>query len=328
MMADQISELGRAIVAARAIDDATVLKLRQIIWTNQALDRETLDHLFQINDALAAPSVGFSDLFCEAIVHFALRQSVPHGFITPETADWLDSRFQTDGRLESHAELETLVHLLEKAENAPDSLKQQAMAQIQACILSGVGPTRKAGDIRPGRVDAAEVQLLRRLIFASGGDSSVSVSANEAEMLFRIKDATLNAENAPEWTTLFVEGVGNYLMAHNFFRQTSLDEAKSLNTAMDDTQSSIGGFLGRTMGAFSLNTLVRPASLLADSKRVWVDDAALAADRAISSNETNWLKQQIAADDKTDDLEKALLAFIADETASAGAAPEAERRYG
>jgi hypothetical protein len=49
------------------------------------------------------------------------------------------------------------------------------------------------------------------VIFASGGDRPAAVSQREAEMLFRLKDATLGADNAAEWQRLFVQGVGNYL---------------------------------------------------------------------------------------------------------------------
>ena len=67
---------------------------------------------------------------------------------------------------------------------------------------------------RPGRIDDAEVTLIRRLIFAPAGDGPAKVSAAEAEMLFRLKDATLGKDNSPEWKKLFVQGVANHLMAH------------------------------------------------------------------------------------------------------------------
>jgi len=51
------------------------------------------------------------------------------------------------------------------------------------------------------------------------------------------------------------------------------------------------------------------------SKREIVDeDAAIAADRAIDSDEAAWLKAEINADAKLDPLEEALLAFVAEES--------------
>ena len=325
-MADTLADLSRAIIAARAVDETDVMTLRKLVWADQALNRDVLDHLFQINDTLSAPSLAFADMFCEAVVHYALRQSPPHNFITEKTAHWLEARFCADGRLESHAELETLVHILEQAENAPETLKLRAIAQIESAILTGIGPTRKAGDIRPGTVDAAEVTLLRRLIFARGGDSGLVVSAHEAERLFSIKDATLGADNAPEWTLLFVQAVGNHLMAHNAFRGISREEATRLNAVMDDAQVSIGGFLRRVSDSFSLKTLLSPKAAFGGQERRWADENAIAADRAIIRSEVDWLKSQIVADAKTDALEKALLAFIAEETASLNPGLEELRR--
>jgi hypothetical protein len=327
-MAETILDLSRAAIAARTIDDESVLTLRHLIWANDTIARGVLEQLFLINDALAAPNTAFTDLFCEAIIHFALRQSAPHNFITDETATWLAARLTADGRLDSHAELETVVHLLEQAENGPEALKHYALTQIEAAILTGVGPTRNGGDVRMGVVDAAEVTLLRRLIFAAGGDDATKVSAQEAEMLFRIKDATLPADNAPEWLTLFVQGVGNHLMAHSDYHQLSLDDAKRLNTAMDDSRPSLAGFLCRVVNSASLQTIMDIDAVTGERKNHWGDDAAIASDRAITGAESGWLKRQIAADAVTDDLEKALLAFIADETGVLDPELEALRRAG
>ncbi|MEY2926897.1 MAG: hypothetical protein RL367_1374 [Pseudomonadota bacterium] len=319
-MAETLSDLSRAIIAARTIDDTQVLALRQQLWASFKLDQDDLDQLFAINDALGTPDVGFTDLFVEAVLHYLLRQSELHGFVTDAGAAWLIAHLMADGRVESCAELEMIVHLLEQAENDPEQLKQFALDQIEKSILTGSGPTRSGGDICPGVVDAVEAALLRRLIFASGGESATQVSEHEAELLFRIKDATLGAANAPEWTTLFVQAVGNHLMAHSDYQQLSLADARRLNLAMDSRASSLGSFLGRIAQSVSLESVKHPGTLMSQTKSHWGDDSAIAADRAISADESAWLKRMIAADAVTDDLEKALLAFIADE--SGGLDPE------
>ncbi len=43
-------------------------------------------------------------------------------------------------------------------------------------------------------------------------------------------------------------------------------------------------------------------------------DAAVAADRALAPDEQSWLKAKIDADTTLDPLEKALLAFVAEES--------------
>jgi len=83
------------------------------------------------------------------------------------------------------------------------------------------------------------------VIFASGGDGPASVSQAEAEMLFRIKDATLGGANAPDWQRLFVQGVGNYLQGWNGARGITRERAGELEAFMNDTSVSLSGFFGR-----------------------------------------------------------------------------------
>ena len=87
------------------------------------------------------------------------------------------------------------------------------------------------------------------MLFAQASDGPGLISTAEADMLFRLKDATLDAANAPEWTTFFVQAVGNHLMAHSDYHPLSRDRAAQLEDFMNDTHVSIGGFFGRMLAA-------------------------------------------------------------------------------
>jgi hypothetical protein len=308
-MTEEMNSLFERLIAARRVSDDELLALRKEIWGGDVISSPVVDALFAINDSLSAPSEAFSDLFGEAITHFLLRQEWPHDFMSDANALWLEERINRDGRIESHAELELMVRVLEKAENAPEHLKVWTLSQIESCILTGTGPTRLGGEIRPCTVDAVEVALLRRLIFASGGASSLAVSDAEAEMLFRIKDATLGKDNAPEWKTLFVQAVANHLMAFADHEDVSLERARELNAFMNDQKPHIGEFLKRVIDSMSLRAIIqRPIAI-----EISDHDAAVADANRIAGDEAAWLKRQIVADTQVDELEKAVLAFIVDE---------------
>jgi hypothetical protein len=308
-MTDGMNSLCARLVAARLVSDDDILALRRAIWQGDMITPPVVDALFAINDSLSAPSNAFSDLFGEAITHYLLRQEWPHDFMSDANALWLEERINRDGRIESHAELELMVRILEKAENAPDHLKDWTLSQIETCILTGAGPTRFGSEIRPGSIDAVEVALLRRLIFAAGGASALAVSDTEAEMLFRIKDATIGQENAPEWKTLFVQAVANHLMAYAEHEDVSLERARELNTFMNDQKPHIGEFLMRVVNSISLRAIIqRPVAIVPTDHAAAVTDA-----NRIAGDEAAWLKRQIVADTQVDDLEKAVLAFIVDE---------------
>jgi hypothetical protein len=211
-------------------------------------------------------------------------------------------------------ELELLVRVLERAKNAPDQLKHLVLDEVERAVMSGEGPTRKGGELRPGVVTEADCRMLRRAIFAAGGDRPAAVSREEAEMLFRIKDETLGADNAPEWKQLFVQGVGNYLQGYvALSAQLSRERAAELEAFMNDNASSVGRFIGHmTKSAPNAFGVVFGTKGDKPSR----DELALEAE-AVTPKEQQWLEDRIIADDKVDELEQALLAFVTEEISHA-----------
>src|SRR5690606_27794582 len=154
------------------------------------------------------------DFLVEAVGEYVLNAWEPKGYVTDEQGAWLIAKVSADGHLDSMTELELLVRVVERAHNVPDSLKDFVLAEIERAVTTGSGPTRKGGELAPGVVTEADCKAIRRTIFAAASHRPAAVSREEAEMLFRVKDATLGAANAPEWKQLFVQGVGNYLQGY------------------------------------------------------------------------------------------------------------------
>jgi len=294
-----------------AISAEEILALRQVGWADGQMEPEEAESLFLANDALSDHSPEWCDFFVEALSAFVVNTVEPHGYVDQEMADELVSRIDRDGKVETIAELELLVRVLEKALNAPDSLKAYALQQIEAIVLSSEGATRH-GELTADGINATECALLRRVVFASGGDRPAAVSQREAEMLFRIKDATLYETNAPEWRDLFVKGVANYLLGFGGSEPLSRERAAELEKFMSNEAAGIGGFIGRMLtskpdidGAFG--------SLLDLSE---AEDALDPAEEAaqLTESEASWLQDMLDTDEELDELEKALIAFIDDET--------------
>lgn len=300
-----------------AISAEEILALRGAGWGDGKMDPEEAEALFVANDHITEPSTQWADFFVEALSEFIVNTVDPRGYVDQTMADELISRIDRDGRVETMAELELLVRVLERAIGAPDSLRAYALRQLEAAVLQGEGPTRH-GALDPKGINEAECTLLRRLIFSAGGDRPAAVSKAEAEMLFRIKDATLYEVNAPEWEKLFVQGVANYLLGFGGNEPLARERAAELESFMNAEGAGIGGFLGRMVtsepdfdGAFG--------SLL-DMGPQGPDIDGLAAEAAeFTPNEDLWLLDHIDADEELDPLEKSLLAFITEET---GSAPE------
>ncbi|MES2057612.1 MAG: hypothetical protein V4564_16880 [Pseudomonadota bacterium] len=309
-MTAPIFDLTARLKAKAELTSDDTLALRRVAWPDGVIEPAEAEAIFDLNTSVKGKSRDWVDFFVEAMTAYLVEQQSPKGYVDDAKAAWLMAKIDSDGRVDSLGELELLVKVLESATNVPETLKTYALRQIETIVLTGTGPTRDGGSLDAGSINAAEVKLLRRVVYAQAGDGPALVSRAEADMLFRIKDATLAAANAPEWQTLFVQAVGNHLMAHGDYHALSRERAAELDTFMNDTRSGVGGFLGRLAGSGVSDGF---RSIFGEKPQVVDHDAAVAADRAIIADEQAWLTSRINADQGLDPLEKALLAFIAAE---------------
>lgn len=309
-MTMQFADIARQAAADGVVTAEEILALRRASWVDGAMQPDEAEAVFALNDALAERSREWCDFFVEAIGEFVVNGVEPKGYVSDDNAAWLTARLDRDGRLDSLAELELLVRVLERALNSPERLKSYALAQIEQAVLTGTGPTRGGGELATNGVSDAEAQILRRVLFAAAGDSPAAVSRAEAELLFRLKDATRDAANGPEWKRLFVQGVGNYLMGcASPTAQLSRERAAELEAFMADHSSSVGRFLGRMAKASPNAFGVVFGRKAAPRDRF----AELAAGEQVTGEESAWLETHIHADGEVDEYEQALLAFLAEE---------------
>jgi len=302
--------LAEQAAADGVISPDEVIALRREAWPDGVIDADEAEAILVINEHVTVPTPEWTDFVVEAVGEFVINGSEPRGYVSEETAEWLIDRLDHDGRLDSMTELELVVRILEKALGTPDRLKTYALVQIERAVVFGTGPTRDGGSLDAGCISASECKLLRRVIFAGGGDGPGRVSKAEAEMLFRIKDATLGASNAPEWERLFMQGVGNYLQGWQGAKGLTRERADQLEAFMDDRTSHIGQFFGR-MAKVDGGSFFSAAGQIAFGRAKTRDIFGEAqADAAVTGPEQLWLNAKIDDDGKIDPLEQALLKFL------------------
>jgi hypothetical protein len=302
------ADLARQAAADGAISAEDVLALRRSGWGDGVLQPDEAEALFELNDALTEPNTAWSDFFVEAIGEFVVNGLAPRGYVTEDNAIWLIARIDRDGALNSLTELELLVRVLERGVNAPEQLKAYVLEQVEKAVLTGTGPTRHGGDLCPGHVNTAEASILRRVLFAPAGDGPASVSCAEAELLFRLKDATLGAANGLEWKQLFVQGVANYLQGVvSRTAQLTRERAAELEAFVADDSTRVAGFLGRMAKSVPEVFGTVFGGREPDRDRL----AELRDAEEVTADERQWLEAQIHADGQIDAYEQALIAFLA-----------------
>lgn len=313
-MTTQFIAVAQAAAADGRITAEELLALRREGWGDGIITRAEAEALFVLNNALQHRSEEWCDFFVEAIGEFVLNGTPPRLQCSEDEAEWLIAQIDHDGVVESMVELETLVRIIERAENTPDRLKNYVLKQVEREVLTGTGPTRCGGQLSATHISAAECRIVRRVIFASGGHGPAAVSRYDAEMLFRLKDETLAEENAAEWDDLFIDGVANYLKGFTLQNaQLSHDRKRELEAFVADNKATVGRFMGRVVrevprvGNHFGKVFGKKAATGPDY------EALASAGEVVTDYESEWLEAMIAADGEVDELESRLIARIAAE---------------
>ena len=103
-------------------------------------------------------------------------------------------------------------------------------------------------------VGEAETELVRRMLYAFGGDANIAITRQEAEILFDINDATAEAENHPAWSDLYVKALASFLMATSGYQAPTRQEALRREAWLDTPTAGVGGFMSQML-AGSLNAI-------------------------------------------------------------------------
>jgi hypothetical protein len=314
-MSIEFGDLTTRIAGDGRITAEEILALRRLGWADGRMTPDEAESLFVANETAESASAEWCDFFVEALTSFVVDAVEPRGYVDQEMAEELIARIDRDGHVGTLAELELLVRVIEVAASVPQVLRGYALQQIEEAVTLGDGPTRH-GTLSPQGINAAEVALVKRVIFGTGSERPAGVSKAEAEMLFRIKDATLYEVNAPDWNDLFVRGVGQFLLGFAGHEAPSEERMRELEAFMADQGAGIGGFLGRMLTSKpdieGFGSLLK----LGSDEPDYLEDRGAEAEAAsaLEPHEATWLRDLLDADEELDDLEKALIAFIDAET--------------
>lgn len=301
------------IRAKGAITLADVMRLRRDTFADGIVSLEEADALFALNDACAIKDTAWSDFLVEALSDYLVHQAEPKGYVTAENASWLIAKISLDGKVDTMTELELLMSVLEKARWAPASLSAFALDQVKRSVLSGCGPVRSGKKLTAGVVDASDVDMIRRVLFAFGSHGGVAITRAEAEVLFDINDATDHSRNAPEWMELFTKAIANCIMSASGYEVPSREEALRRERWLDQATEGVGGILTRMVsGGFRsmLDAYHDQTPLEREVARLERQKIAIITAEPISGEEGEWLASRIERDGVIDENEKALLTFI------------------
>ncbi len=322
-----------------SIRDGDVLKLRRAFNDDAEISQAEAEALFALNAACPIKDPVWAEFFVEALTDYIVNQAEPEGYIAAENAAWLIERVSADGRVESSTELELLVNVLDKARWSPPSLAQFSLDQVKIAVLTGDGPLRAGQSLDPGGISPAEVALLRRILFAFGGDGNIAVTRAEADTLIDINNAIAAGRSSPEFTELFVKAIANAVLSGIGLAVPSRAEALHIEAGLDDAdargagglladaftrgtsgaqaRSRVGGFLGRMLsspgasvwGTFRVQSTEEQALARLERQRL-----EIITSETLDDADAAWLAGRLGSSGKLDDNERALVRYLKEES--------------
>ncbi|MFM1815801.1 MAG: hypothetical protein RLZ98_2496 [Pseudomonadota bacterium] len=306
---ERISQAGR-------ISDEDVAALRKAFFEDGDIDASEAGAIFRLGETCKGESDAWPLFLVEALTDYIVFQTEPRGYVSNEQAEWLIEHIRRDGDFASPTELELLLKILEASTETPRALAAFALDQAKHAVLNGSGSIVGGEEFRPGVIGKAEVDILRRLLYAVGGSGNIAITREEAELLFDLNDATIEAENHSAWSDLFTKAILNHLMAGNHYVAPSRERALRISKWLDAPNAGVGGFFGKL---FTNEMLSVKGFYEAMGDSDWrqtrlekMEEAAHAAE-AITRGEAQWLAARIGRDGNLHENEKAILRFIRDE---------------
>lgn len=305
----------QGLVSSGKVNDADVLALRRTMFgDDHQISAGEAEALFQVNDACHQASSNWPVFFVESIVDFLISNSQPNGYISESQAQWLTTHIAQSGVVKGETELETLVKLMEMASAVPDRLELFAMNQVKNAVLEGSGPTRKGSVLEPGKIGTAEIELLRRILYACASQDSAAISRFEAEMVCDINDAIPTENKSATWTDFFVKVVANYLMAVRGFQPISREQASHREAWLNEEPAGSSSFFARML-AGGVKSIATAYSVDEEHATTgWESEATIA--EAIDAREADWLIDRMGDQQNLDEAQRALLLFIKLETSN------------
>jgi len=196
-----LGELAKDIIDDGIVDADEVKGIRERLYADGVIDREEADFLFEINDAVSgnANDPGWESLFVEALTKHVLDDEVSPGEVDDDETAYLVSKIQADGKVDD-IELALLVNIVATAKGTTGTFQQFLLDSLKPVILED------------GIIDADEVEMLKKVVYGTGGGAGEGVDRAEADLLFDLNDAVSGKANDPSWKDFFVEAISKHVL--------------------------------------------------------------------------------------------------------------------
>ena len=189
-----------------------VLSLRRAIYRQGGIDREKAAALFRLNREHPHHEPAWTEFFVEALTDFFYWREGSDSVLTEDAERMLMEWIGPATGIDDSTELRLLLSLMFRTNGSSEAFRAYVLDAVRHSVLHSRQALYGRVGRRPGVIDAADVEVIRKLVYGPGGQSGIAIGATEAAFLFELDDATSGAPNAPAWRDLFVKAITMYLL--------------------------------------------------------------------------------------------------------------------
>ncbi|AYD01333.1 hypothetical protein [Neorhizobium sp. NCHU2750] len=190
------------------IDRHDLLILRKYTFADGIRTYEDALLLLALNDMCPIHCDEWPAYFVEQLTTFIVDEAAPRGRIDATKSAWLMRALALDGRIVEPAQLECLLHAMERAESCPDILSAFALDQLRHALCGRPAGGCSVTSLRLAGITADDLAYVWRILRKRVSSGRLLVSALEASSLRMIQDIVQDRDNHPGWDDVmaFVSG--------------------------------------------------------------------------------------------------------------------------
>lgn len=326
--AGKVQEIAQRVAASGKVEAADLLAVRRAVYGGDCLvSRAEAEAVYAVERGRRVHCREWSNFFVEAMTDFVLNQELPVGYMSGENAAWVEGQIKRRKEPSMDGDMAIVANVIERASAVPASFSAFALRLAKEAVIYGDGLDAAGRVHASGRVDEADVAMLKRILWGAGSEGLLAVSRDEAEALFAIADATTGAANDPEFNDLFAKAIGNYLLGATGravpSREMALkwqtpvaykvDVVRSLSQILRERGKINPKFLKDTQAATLAQEVEDEHARLNMKREVEIEVAAI-----MTLEKAQWLTDRIEKNGLMNGPEKALVRFIEREASDLG----------
>lgn len=202
----------QAVAGEGPIDGERVLRLRRAIYRDGGIDRENAAALFRLNRDHRSHDSSWSEFYVEALTDFFYWREGSDSALTEEAEQMLMTWIGPSDEVDDGTELRLLLSLVFRTNGCSEAFRSYVLDAVRHSVLHSSQGLYGDAARMPGAIDAADVEIIRKLVYGLGGERGMAIGRTEAQFLFELDRATAGAANVPAWQELFVKAIAMYLL--------------------------------------------------------------------------------------------------------------------